>query len=290
MKNKIKLIAIGAIALIAACDQIPLSETREITNGIDPSACAVPTFNTINKHYRRVFLEDFTGAKCGNCPDAANEASLIHENKKDSVIIAAIHLGFFAKPDVNAPFNYDFRTVEGNLLDQTFGIDPAGLPKGMVNRADYNGNKLIGFTAWNSAIEQALKLTPKAELQIKTSYNASLNKVCIFTEVEPLTSGLSKLNLAIYLLEDSIVKPQKWYGQNPELITNYVHKHAFRTSLSGAFGTPLADSVLIQNKKTILSNAMLVKPEWNAKKCKVVALLIDPVSNEVLQAAETDVE
>ena len=85
---------------------------------------------------RKVLVEDYTGAKCGNCPRASKEIYNLKAVYGDNLIIMAIHAGGFAEPypygmlPANPTFfATDFRTPEGTNLDTDFGISGAGKSK-----------------------------------------------------------------------------------------------------------------------------------------------------------------
>ena len=69
---------------------------------------------------KKVLIEDFTGHKCPNCPDAARELEAIHAIYGDQIIGMAIHVSSFARPYhiSQAPqYQYDFRTKWGDDWD-----------------------------------------------------------------------------------------------------------------------------------------------------------------------------
>ena len=47
---------------------------------------------------RKILLEDYTGHKCPNCPEAAVEAHNLKLAYGDSLVIMAVHAGVFAEP------------------------------------------------------------------------------------------------------------------------------------------------------------------------------------------------
>ena len=63
---------------------------------------------------RKILIEDFTGHKCQNCPDAAAEIHNIQNTFPNQVVAIAIHAGYFSEPNPpQAPYlTTDFRTEE----------------------------------------------------------------------------------------------------------------------------------------------------------------------------------
>ena len=52
-----------------------------------------------NSYVKKVLIEDFTGHKCPNCPQAANEIKAIQDIYGDQVIAIAIHTSSFERPN-----------------------------------------------------------------------------------------------------------------------------------------------------------------------------------------------
>ena len=75
----------------------------------------ITDYNSYVNPNKKVIIEDFTGHKCPNCPDAAREMDAIHNIYGDQIIGMAIHVSSFAKP-YPSPFIYDFRTQRGDNL------------------------------------------------------------------------------------------------------------------------------------------------------------------------------
>ena len=111
-------------------------------DSINPSndCCCYSTFNCFEETsniVQKVLIEDFTGHKCQNCPEAAEELHILQDSYENQVIGIAIHAGFFAEPNsAVAPFlTTDFRTEKGTEIHDFFGAN--AYPVGMVNRVDY---------------------------------------------------------------------------------------------------------------------------------------------------------
>jgi len=49
-------------------------------------------------------------------------------------------------------------TTDGELYDLQLGASAAGLPKGVINRTEYDGSILVGYTAWGTKIIDLIDL------------------------------------------------------------------------------------------------------------------------------------
>ncbi len=277
MKNTIHkyftlLIITISVFLVVSCDRISPPYSQEI-----------PTVVT----KRKVLLEDYTGHTCPNCPKAALAADTIENYLfKDQVVVVALHVGSFATP-VAGPFYYDFRTTEGTELDNYFGLSTSGLPKGMVNRADYDSLHKKNYSTWNNAVYNQLLKPAEASIVISNSYNQSNNTVTTNVNSTFLKSLTGNYFLSVFYVEDSIIQPQATTSGG--VISNYVHMHALRGSFNGTFGDQIAvnpDSNFIATKQY----SSPLKSDAVPKNCRVVAFIYNYDTKEVVQADEKQIQ
>jgi len=295
------LIFAAAIVFVAvSCDKVdaPYVIPNEPE---DTAACPVPEFTAVTAHYKRALLEDYTGRKCVNCPGAAITARDLKEQFKDSLVVMAVHAGYFAEvktSDAGTIWGYEFRTEAGTAWDNFFKVGALGNPNGMVSRKGYPSNKqVLAPGAWAGAVINTIAEASLMDLQLITEYNAAEDKLCIHTKTTFLQtiSGRS-LNISIVLTEDSIVQAQKnnnaAIGATPDIL-DYVHMHVMRGAVNGDWGTP----VLLKEET---SSAPVIKTfpthftDFNVntmipKNCRVIAFVYDVETKEVLQVAERDV-
>ena len=92
--------------------------------------------------------------------------------------------------------------------------------------------------------------------------------------------------LVVYLVEDSIINWQKWYGHIPENVPDFAHRHVFRKSLNGAWGDRLSGSVKSVGQIISKSFATNISIKYKHKKCYIVAFVQNNLTKEVLQVEE----
>ena len=126
-------ILIAIILIIVSCDKVK--------NVKDPNA--EPIIGN-----RKVFVEDYTGHKCGNCPAAADTLKYLTKKYPGQVVALAIHAGFFA--NINATYPTDLRNPTSTAYDNTFGVSLAGNPNGLINRSGFgSANFIKAYTTWS---------------------------------------------------------------------------------------------------------------------------------------------
>jgi thiol-disulfide isomerase/thioredoxin len=278
IKNIVKLpvIVIGiviGIALIPGCDIV--EEPYLVQVGDNDT-------NGTGVHFRKVLLEDYTGQKCPNCPEAAEIAHNLQTIYGDKVVVIALHAGFYSVPEETGNFTADYRTSVGNDLNAYFAF-PA-YPMGMVNRTAFSGSTILLKDSWESAVEAQLELDPEASIEITNTYFPSDRKLDCTVETEFLTDKEGIYNICVFVMESLIVSPQQTEGG---VVTDYVHNHMLRASMNGTWGELVgADGSAVNGVKVSNSYTMNLPAGWNDVNCAVVAFVYNNETLEVVQAEE----
>lgn len=279
----------AASLLFSTCDTIPYGEAVESQPPPPPD-----TTSTVYAR-RNVLIEDFTGHTCGNCPGAAREAKRIEEKYPGRVVVTSVHVGFFAFPKnyVNGSFREDFRTPAGNALDDRYKVSTAGLPKGLVSRKRFTGSSVsvLAKTDWESRVAQLLGEEPIGiDIKLEPSFTSGSRVVSVKADVIFQKPWGSKLKMAMYLTEDSVVNWQKEYDPNfspPEDQPDYVHRHVLRSDLSPAGGTDVVNEGPLSAGQTITSSwNTVLRAGIREKYCSVLMLVYRADTDEVVQVVE----
>lgn len=289
MKNSIKitLLTILTISLfeIISCDKVkpPYVIKEEI---VDTSVCPIPQFPALSNVCKKIFVEDFTGHKCGYCPLAHIKLHDLIVSHGDTIVAAAYHVSdYYASPDVSGLYTYDFRTPAGTDIDQTFHASDNGLPQGMINRTQYSGNILISKDDWANVVQSMLNDTAKVALQIMNDYDDDDSTFCTHIKITFLQDISYPLYFVCGLTEDSVIKPQKYYGQPGDYVQNYVHMHVFRGSLNGSFGVQLNPEKTKKDSSIVKSYFYSLKhKDFMHKNLKVISYIYNYGNNVIMQA------
>ncbi len=279
MMKKIKyLLIIITIGFFSNCDIVEPPYIEE--NNYTPQQDSV---------VRKVLLEEFTGIKCPNCPEATVVAHDLKAYYGEKLILATIHAGWFATPDASGNYTDDLRSSAGEDLHTFFGI--AGNPIGMINRHEYSGNKLQTHGDWSSCINQLIDESIIAFIKIGNTWNSIDKTVAIDIETEFYQTDANTYNLCVFLLEDSIITWQQndnaSVGTTPD-IENYVHMHVLRDAVNSTWGDTIvnggASVGLISNKQYIYN--FNSHPDFIPGNCSIIAFVYDISTKEIVQAQE----
>lgn len=196
----------------------------------------IPKDGTIENGYnvstkpenKKVLIEEFTGIKCGNCPDGHAMAKNIQLAKDGEVFIIAIHAGHYSEP---APDQADLRTEDGITIHDYYNVN--SYPSGMINRRVYNGSNVIGRASWTTVAKETNAETAPVNLWLDCQYDETSKEINVNIEgywLEDAPSDSVKLSLA--LLQNNIQAYQAGSGVGDE----YMHQHILRDYLTKAFG------------------------------------------------------
>ena len=313
------LIIFGLILTIAACDEVnppnygctnPLALNYDpdatLDDGnceFDPSILRGCTDSTATNYdplalvddckcrydsVRTVLLEDYTGFRCSNCPQAAEELKRIQCTYGTRVVPLAVHVSeTFAKPENNADgsFSTDFRTPIGNTYEAEFGTG-LFLPNGMVNRKEYQGAFSQLYNAWEGYVAAELAKPAEALIGLNIAYNEGTREATAELKVSALVDmNAAPYRLVVLLTEDSIVDWQSDNRLDPPKIPDYVHMHTLRDGFNGAWGDPVnGGSPMPAGFTETVSKSLIIDQEFVDHNCNVVAFIFRDDTKEVIQA------
>ena len=270
------LLALG----LSSCDRVdcPYEEGCEV----------IPTIHYEDSLYtegqseqRIVVIEDFTGHKCPNCPDATREIQRMKDACGDQLQAVAIHAGGFADPDPELGYETDFRSAAGSDYNQFFNVD--GYPQGYVSRVGTNGvPDLLGYTGWDPRLisEGLLDMEPIAQIDLTTLWDDSSGTTGVIADLTWLTQPEGDYKVQLLLLESHIIAPQ---DDNGAYIANYEHNHVLRAGMNGSWGMPVTITGMGETESFTADQPM--GETWVRSNCEVMAFVYNAMTYEIMQVA-----
>lgn len=208
---------------------------------------------------KRVLIEDFTGQRCVNCPNASEMIESLQEQYgAENVIAVGIHSGPFSKTVTNQPF--PLWTETGDYYFNSWGIDAQ--PTGVIDRKTVSST----YQSWGTIVRDALQASAPLTLDATTSYDEATRTVTINVNAKGVLDVTGKLQL--WLTEDNITNIQ--YMPDGSVNTKYVHNHVFRTAVNGQDREDF--SIAWDEEKTVTSTYVLDEA-WKAENMSVVAFV-----------------
>lgn len=281
MRTLISAITVATLIGFYSCDKV-----KQPT--IVKSTAVGSTFDSVNNssvaNFKKTLLEDYTGHRCGNCPAAAVLAKNLSAQYQSSLVVIAIHAGFFAR--TNAEFPTSYTCTVGNDWDGSagFGVSAAGNPNGMINRKVYPGFQLIHKDTWATTVGLAQSDPFAVKMEVASAYDKSVRALNVETKLTFLQALPNSVKLQLVLIEDSVIGPQLDYTQNPDHIEHYHFEHMLRTAINGSWGeVAKTGPIAALSTATITNKNFAVDSKFNDRQLFLVAFVYDEVTKEVLQ-------
>lgn len=255
--------------LISFKDDKPLLDTTYIDNNLPV------------KDHRKVFIEEFTGVHCTNCPLGHETIQDILTNSPDSVVAVSMHnSNTLAEPFAGEE---DFRIEEGIKISDKLGGTGA-IPSASIDRNVFPGNILpaVFRPSWPGLTKQRLSVPSPVNIDITNVFDDVTRNLLTNVKLH-YTRNVDSLNhLSIMITESGVISPQKM----PDLSTNstYVHNHLLRGMVTSTFGVKTHDTT--EAGRVIERQYVFNIPAgWDADHCEVVAFVhFIGTTDEVLQA------
>lgn len=263
----VTLIFAFCLTALCACNNIGEDERYIIVESTTPPGGEV-------KQMRRVLIEDFTGQRCINCPNAADEIERLKESYgADSIIAVGIHGGDLAFKSTEKLLG--LRTDLGDEYNSYWKVE--AWPQGLINRS----GSLANIDQWFTLVSQARNLQAPLSIEVAGSYDETSRQLAINVKANAFENVSGKLQL--WLTESGIVAMQSM----PDGTNNreYVHNHVLRAAVNGDWGE---DFSTIQGQEVSIQQRFTIDPSWQPSKMSVVAFVYN--DQGVLQVVEKEIE
>lgn len=224
---------------------------------------------------RVVLLEEFTGQKCVNCPEAHTVIEGLLEQYADNVISVSIHGG----SDMNAIGEdqmpgFGLRNADGAAYADGYKI--SSFPAGVVNRC----SGVMTSDQWSTAIRNEIAKPSSLEMDMTATLSSDGSKVNIEVDLEPWENIDGHLQL--WVVESGIVSLQL---TKSGMKRDYVHNHVFRGVVNGRDGESVR---LITREPQHVSAEVEVRDIWNTANLAIVGFVY--TRDGVVQATTCNVE
>lgn len=258
----------GLLTAFVSCDSIKESE-RLVDQGLIKITSE-----------RCVLLEDYTGVRCVNCPNAAAEIKVLQSVYGKNLVVVGLHP---MNNGLTLPWNNndeDLRTEEARVYAEYYQI--TDLPKGMVNR---KSGVLDDFQTWGGVIQEVLDDTATDYVNLTASVKLS------GANMQVDVSGNFKKDYAVdgdisviaMIVEDNIqVRQSTHSGVDKE----YIHNHVLRTVISDdIWGDKVLDAKPLEGADFAKQYTASLNEAWKTQDLAVVVTVVNASTKEVLQAA-----
>lgn len=226
---------------------------------------------------KTVLIKDFTGARCVNCPAAADYVhNLQHQLDEDHIFIMSVHAGYLAQPAGQFP---RFLTEEGtawynnNNSNPLFAVDHVALTE---------GNTLF-VEQVDAPVAAALQEEQTFEMVVTPRYDVTSRHLDVGVRVYPLVEMDGQFYITACLVEDHIVG---WQTIPGGVDKEYDFRNVFRGTLNGAYGESFEDSHVSPDDLIHLNYGTELDAAYNADECYLMVYIYEKTQGDkILQTS-----
>lgn len=277
IKNIFIAVFTFVILAITGCDEVEKPYLRDGDGGSGGDTGTIA---------RKVLIEDFTGHKCVNCPEAHQVVEELKAEFGEDIVAIAVHAGTFAEPSSSGDYTADYRTAVGNELNNTFDVQ--FYPSGTLNRKE--NATVYSSKTWKQEVRAMMGQEAIASIEVTPVYEDGTAQLGADVDVTFTEVPGGQVNVCVFVTESGIISAQKndavSVGPVPDIF-DYEHKHMLRGSMNGTWGEPVT-SETIEAETTYTKNytGFSIADHWDPANMSIVAFIYDQTTQEVLQVEE----
>ena len=226
---------------------------------------------------KTVLIKDFTGARCVNCPAAAEHAhNLQHQLDEDHIFILSVHAGFQAQPMGSFP---NFLTDEGTAWYNNHDSNPLFT----VDHVALTEGNTLNDAQIDAPVAEALLEEQSFEIVVGPSYDAATRQLQVQVQAVALNDLDGEFYITVCLVEDHITG---WQTIPGGVDKEYDFRNVFRGTLNGAYGEAFEDLHVDADDTFYFSYNTEINADYNADECYLMVYVYDKSQDDkILQTA-----
>ena len=226
---------------------------------------------------KTVLIKDFTGARCVNCPAAADYVhTLQHQLDEDHIFIMSVHAGYLAQPMGQFP---RFLTEEGTAWYNNNDSNPLFA----VDHVALTGGNTLFVEGLDNPVATALAEEQSFEIVITPSYDATNRHLDVAVRAYPLVQMDGEFYITACLVEDHIVG---WQTIPGGIDKEYDFRNVFRGTLNGAYGEMFEDSHVGPDNPFYFNYGTEIDTAYNADECYLMVYVYEKTQGDkILQTS-----
>ena len=226
---------------------------------------------------KTVLIKDFTGARCVNCPAAAEHAhNLQHQLDEDHIFIMSVHAGYQAQPMGSFP---DFLTDEGTECYNTHDSNPLFT----VDHVALTEGNTLNETQIDAPVAAALLEEQSFEIRLTPLYDEACRQLYVTVNAYALDDLDGQFYITACLVEDHIVG---WQTTPSGVDKEYDFRNVFRGTLNGAYGDAFEDAQVNSGDTFSFNYSTEINADYNADECYLMVYIYDKSQGDkILQTA-----
>ncbi len=227
---------------------------------------------------KTVLIKDFTGARCVNCPAAAEYVhNLQHQLDEDHIFIMSVHAGFQAQPVGQFP---DFLTDEGTVWYNNHDSNPLFA----VDHVALTDGNTLSVEQVDAPLAAALVLEDQTfEILVDPRYDEATRQLQVAVRTVAMNELDGQFYITVCLVEDNIIG---WQTVPGGIDKEYVFRNVFRGTLNGAYGEEFEGIHVNMDDNYYCRYSTEIDADYNADECYLMVYVYDKSQGDkILQTA-----
>ena len=171
MFNKIALSVLiaSSVFILASCEEEP--PFIDFSAGVVVQDTSYIYNTPVTPQLKSMLIEDVTGVRCVNCPDAATKADELKILHGEKLVVVTLMpdkalLANFTDPDP------DYAQVSNPQVTQLLNSlnPPSAMPLGMINRTNNGNGLMVVYQRWPGDVQTELNKTNTVNIEIETAF------------------------------------------------------------------------------------------------------------------------
>ena len=223
---------------------------------------------------KTVLIKDFTGARCVNCPAAAEYAhNLQHQLGEDHIFIMSVHAGYLAQPLGQFP---DFLTDEGTAWYNNHDSNPLF----SVDHVALTDGNTLKVEQIDAPVAAALEEVQTFEIVVTPQFDEATRQLQVGVQTLALENLDGQFSITVCLVEDHIIG---WQTIPGGVDKEYDFRNVFRGTLNGANGEEFESIHVDANDSFRFSYSTEINADYNADECYLMVYI--SLGDKILQTA-----
>jgi hypothetical protein len=232
---------------------------------------------------KAVYVEEFTGVQCANCPNGHAAIKGFEAQYGERVVPVAIHSGELSDPFSDS--QQDFRTAAGDNIQTNIYNEVAAWPCVGLDRRIFQGRtkrEITSINAWGGLIGYQSRQANPCNLTLTSRFDAAANKIKVKATVEFTKDVAASHKISIMLTESGMIERQLLPAGGSDY--NYVHKHVLRKMMTSWDGLLLPD-VAVRGRVFVRNFELVPMPNWKLDSCRIVGFVHEAADSLRVQQA-----
>lgn len=275
--KKFVFILIAFALIFSSCDK----EKDTVTPTPTPTPQFQPTVVKTDPRPKNAIIENYTGVKCGYCPEGHTILQGLLDANPGRVFGVACHP---QNGNYNSPYgtDEDLRRTFLNAFWTGSFAGYLGMPTAMIGRRVWtDGNRSQSRSKWENYAD--IIMAESSPVNVGVTSKLVGDTLIVNVEIYYTDSVSDNHTLYCYLTESNIVTQQSGYG------TGYVHKRVFRESFSAQWG----DALNFEKKKgTFIRYTykyLYPATNYDMANCQILAFIRNAANEEVITGNSANV-